>query len=217
MAAAAPRRFRRSAHALEAEPAPSPASSRPSSPSAPPTPALLPLAPSAPNARRTVRRARASTSAPPAPPTSALSRSRPVPALNKGLDHYVVSKSVALEPRDSVEKYRIRWKGCGAEDDTWEHEENLDGSLSLLNSFRASKGPPPSTIAEKVGCAPTAQSFYRESWTDLMKIVNMIRSNKSRYCQKDIIIDKLPLDSKGCANLGQSDGLYMHSMDFNWP
>ena len=38
--------------------------------------------------------------------------------------------------RDGVEMYRVRWKGCPREDDTWEPESHLLTCHALLKTFK---------------------------------------------------------------------------------
>ena len=51
-------------------------------------------------------------------------------------DIYEVEKIVDSEIRNGKYLYKVRWKGCPREDDTWEPEENLLTCDGLLKTFK---------------------------------------------------------------------------------
>ncbi|VDN43360.1 unnamed protein product [Gongylonema pulchrum] len=52
-----------------------------------------------------------------------------------GEDMYVVEKIVDVGIFDGIVKFKVRWKGYKADEDTWEPEENLESAPLALNKF----------------------------------------------------------------------------------
>lgn len=51
-------------------------------------------------------------------------------------EEYKVSKIVGHRARLGKTEYKVRWKGYGAADDTWEPLENVDGNTAYLKYFK---------------------------------------------------------------------------------
>lgn len=56
-------------------------------------------------------------------------------------EFYVVEKIVGarVDPKTKVQMYMVKWKGYGANQNTWEPKGNLSKCAALIKSFNASQ------------------------------------------------------------------------------
>ena len=59
-----------------------------------------------------------------------------------GGQEFEVESIIDKVVKNGSAKYRVRWKGFGPEEDSWEPAENLESAVELLNSFEVSHIPP---------------------------------------------------------------------------
>ena len=59
----------------------------------------------------------------------------PQPVVIKGEEEWEVEKIMNKRKVRGKEKYLVRWKGCTAEEDTWESRENLRNAMELVEEF----------------------------------------------------------------------------------
>jgi len=59
----------------------------------------------------------------------------PQPVVIEGEEEWEVEKIMNKRKVRGREKYLVRWKGCTAEEDTWESRENLKNAMELVEEF----------------------------------------------------------------------------------
>jgi len=60
----------------------------------------------------------------------------PQPVVIKGEKEWEVEKIINKRKVQGKDKYLVRWKGCTAEEDTWESRENLRNVMELVEEFK---------------------------------------------------------------------------------
>jgi len=58
----------------------------------------------------------------------------------EGEEEWKVEKIVNKRKVRGRDKYLVRWKGCTAEEDTWENRENLKNAMELVEEFEREYG-----------------------------------------------------------------------------
>ena len=53
----------------------------------------------------------------------------------EGEEEWEVEKIINKKKVRGMDKYLVRWKGCMAEEDTWESKENLRNTMELVEEF----------------------------------------------------------------------------------
>ena len=53
----------------------------------------------------------------------------------EGEEEWEVEKIINKKKVRGMDKYLVRWKGCTAEEDTWESKENLRNAIELVEEF----------------------------------------------------------------------------------
>jgi len=64
----------------------------------------------------------------------------PQPMVIKGEEEWEVEKIMNKRQVRGRDKYLVRWKGCMAEEDTWESRENLKNASDLVEEFEKEYG-----------------------------------------------------------------------------
>jgi len=64
----------------------------------------------------------------------------PQPVVIKGKEEWEVEKIMNKRQVQGKDKYLVRWKGCTAEEDTWESRENLKNASDLVEEFKKEYG-----------------------------------------------------------------------------
>jgi len=59
----------------------------------------------------------------------------PQPVVIEGKEEWEVEKIMNKRKVQGKKKYLVRWKGCTAEEDTWESRENLRNAMELVEEF----------------------------------------------------------------------------------
>jgi len=59
----------------------------------------------------------------------------PQPVVIEGEEEWEVEKIMNKRKVRGRDKYLVRWKGCTAEEDTWESRENLKNAMKLVEEF----------------------------------------------------------------------------------
>ena len=59
----------------------------------------------------------------------------PQPVVIEGEEEWEVEKIMNKRKVRGRDKYLVRWKGCTAEEDTWESRENLKNAMELVEEF----------------------------------------------------------------------------------
>jgi len=59
----------------------------------------------------------------------------PQPVVIKGEEEWEVERIMNKRKIRGREKYLVRWKGCTAEEDTWESKESLKNAMELVEEF----------------------------------------------------------------------------------
>jgi len=59
----------------------------------------------------------------------------PQPVVIKGEEEWEVEKIMNKRQVRGRDKYLVRWKGCMAEEDTWESRKNLKNASNLVEEF----------------------------------------------------------------------------------
>jgi len=54
----------------------------------------------------------------------------------KGEDKWEIEKIMNKRNVQGRNKYLVQWKGCTAEEDTWESRENLKNAIELVKEFK---------------------------------------------------------------------------------
>ena len=54
----------------------------------------------------------------------------------KGEEEWEVEKIINKRKVQGRDKYLVQWKGCTAEEDTWENKENLKNAMELVKEFK---------------------------------------------------------------------------------
>jgi len=62
-------------------------------------------------------------------------RKVPQPVVIKGKEEWEVEKIMNKRKVQGRDKYLVRWKGCTAQEDTWESRENLKNAMELVEEF----------------------------------------------------------------------------------
>ena len=62
-------------------------------------------------------------------------REVPQPVVIEGEEEWKVEKIMNKRKVQGRDKYLVRWKGCMAEEDTWESKENLKNTMELVEEF----------------------------------------------------------------------------------
>ena len=60
----------------------------------------------------------------------------PQPVVIEGEEEWEVEKIINKRKVQGRDKYLVRWKGCMAEEDTWESRENLRNVMELVEEFK---------------------------------------------------------------------------------
>ena len=60
----------------------------------------------------------------------------PQPVVIKGEEEWEVEKIINKRKVQGRDKYLVQWKGCTAEEDTWENKENLKNAMELVKEFK---------------------------------------------------------------------------------
>jgi len=53
----------------------------------------------------------------------------------EGEEEWEVEKIINKRKVQGRDKYLVQWKGCMAEEDTWESKENLKNAIELVEEF----------------------------------------------------------------------------------
>jgi len=64
----------------------------------------------------------------------------PQPVVIKGEEEWEVEKIMNKRWVRGRDKYLVQWKGCTAEEDTWENRENLKNASELVEEFEKEYG-----------------------------------------------------------------------------
>ena len=59
----------------------------------------------------------------------------PQPVVIEGEEEWKVEKIMNKRKVRGRDKYLVQWKGCMAEEDTWESRENLKNTMELVEEF----------------------------------------------------------------------------------
>jgi len=62
-------------------------------------------------------------------------KEKPQPVVIEGEEEWEVEKIINKRWIRGKEKYLVQWKGCTAEEDTWEGKENLKNASNLVEEF----------------------------------------------------------------------------------
>ena len=98
-------------------------------------------------------------------------RRRRIARQSKGAD-YELEKIISRRPSSKYEgeyEYRVRWKGCEAEEDTWEPLVNLQGSMRTVAEFEQQRQSAEirktGVEAEQYGCEECGEGCH--TWIEL--------------------------------------------------
>jgi len=64
----------------------------------------------------------------------------PQPVVIEGEEEWKVEKIMNKRKVRGRDKYLVQWKGCMAEEDTWESRENLKNTMELVEEFEREYG-----------------------------------------------------------------------------
>jgi len=62
-------------------------------------------------------------------------KEKPQPVVIEEEEEWKVEKIINKQWVREREKYLVWWKGCMAEEDTWENKENLKNAMEVVNKF----------------------------------------------------------------------------------
>lgn len=133
---------------------------------------------------------------------------------SKAKDYYEVSRIIRhrVDRENDKVSYLIRWEDYGPEDDSWIPETFMDGSIDLVNEYRAKIGLPPSELVKFAGSS-NPDILERGNWVSPDLVLGRIvaLSRHPRYCS-DIIVKEF---REGMA-LETSDTIYITVVNFHF-
>ena len=91
-------------------------------------------------------------------------QSPPPPLIIQGEEHYLVEGIIGKRCRKGVTQYLVRWKGYGAENDTWEPEINVQHLTQELRKFNQMKRSQVQMILRSERRSPPSESFLSASF-----------------------------------------------------